>query len=241
MRDRKIIDVQVRGRSMKLVGYTRSLELCARMNYETENLDFIDQISPGEVLFDLGACEGRFSVYAALGGIRTYAFEPDELNFAALLENQQINGELTKQFLIPHQLAVGNVTGPGKLKVGQNWAGGHQKVVELSETRDDLNFNFVAEKPIQLVTLDHLIGEQGLPIPDHLKVDIDGSEWAFMEGAKQTLVNPKLRRIIFELSTSDPRFEAILRQLQEYGFREESRHQVPNEPHLFNIIFVREK
>lgn len=36
----KYSEVEVRGVHFKLMTYTRSLELCARMNYETENLDF---------------------------------------------------------------------------------------------------------------------------------------------------------------------------------------------------------
>ena len=59
-------EVDVRGSTLNLMTYTRSLKLCAKMNYETENLDFIDGMKQGEVLFDLGACEGRYSIYAAL-------------------------------------------------------------------------------------------------------------------------------------------------------------------------------
>lgn len=40
----KHTEVEVRGIHFKLMTYTRSLELCARMNYEPENLDFIDII-----------------------------------------------------------------------------------------------------------------------------------------------------------------------------------------------------
>ncbi|HMK07007.1 MAG TPA: hypothetical protein VK476_05710, partial [Flavobacterium sp.] len=66
----KHTDVALRGTNFKLMTYTRSLELCSRMNYETENLDFIDLIEGGKVMYDLGACEGRFSIYAAMKGIR---------------------------------------------------------------------------------------------------------------------------------------------------------------------------
>ena len=48
--DLKSTEVKVRDTSFKLMTYTRSLELCARMNYETENLDFIDDISSDDVL-----------------------------------------------------------------------------------------------------------------------------------------------------------------------------------------------
>ena len=63
---KKHVVTHVRGVNLSLVSYTRALELCARMNYETEVLDFIDEIGEGQVLYDLGACEGRFALYAAM-------------------------------------------------------------------------------------------------------------------------------------------------------------------------------
>src|SRR5947207_15699801 len=88
----KIVTNQVRGIELRLVGYTRPLELCARMNRETEVLDFIDGIGAHEVLYDLGACAGRFSLYAALRGVRCFAFEREELNFRALMADIELNG-----------------------------------------------------------------------------------------------------------------------------------------------------
>ena len=83
--------IDVRDVAMKLMTYTRSLELCARMNYETENLDFIDSIAPGEIFYDLGACEGRFSIYAGLKGITIFAFEPEAKNYSVFRENIELN------------------------------------------------------------------------------------------------------------------------------------------------------
>src|SRR5438874_9975831 len=51
---------------------------------------------PGSTLFPyttlFRSCEGRFSLYAALRGVRCFAFEPEELNFRALMENIELNG-----------------------------------------------------------------------------------------------------------------------------------------------------
>jgi hypothetical protein len=98
--------VHVRGTSMQLAAYTRALELCARMNRETEVLDFIDSVPLGGCLYDLGACEGRFALYAALRSIRCYAFEPESMNFAAMLRNIDLNGDKAKAFLTPLNLLL---------------------------------------------------------------------------------------------------------------------------------------
>ena len=234
----KIAENNVRGIPMKFVAYTRSLELCSRMNYETENLDFIDQIKPGEILFDLGACEGRFSIYAALKGVKCYSFEPEKNNYSAFLENIQVNS-LSQDIVKAYKLAIGEANKKGKLKIGQPWAGGHQKVVEQVETREDLKFDFKDEEEIEVVGLDQFIEDGNVECPDYLKVDIDGSEVSFLQGAQKTLNNKRLKKVIFELETNDKNFDSIISNLKKNGLEEDQRFGVPNEPHLFNIVFKR--
>lgn len=230
--------IQVRGVDMKLMTYTRSLELCSRMNYETENLDFIDKMEPGQVMYDLGACEGRFSLYAALKGIRVVSFEPEAKNFSVLSQNIQINGLLPESIHAIHA-GIGAANGKAVINIGQPWAGGHQKIVDHGEIRNDLNFDFVDKQEINLVSLDELLNEGKLPVPDYLKIDIDGSELPFLKGAKKALQHSNLKGIIFELNESDPNFKKIIADLSGYGFKESGRFNVPNEPDLFNIIFYR--
>jgi len=229
-------DIALRGVNFKLMTYTRSLELCARMNYETENLDFIDAIEAGNVLYDLGACEGRFSIYAAQKGIRVIAFEPEAKNFHVFSQNIALN-EIAADRLTAVNAGVGAKNGKAIINIGQPWEGGHQKVVEHSEIRHDLNFNFVDKQEITLVSLDSFIAEGNYPKPDYLKIDIDGSEMPFLEGAIQTLQLAKLKGIIFELSETDSNFANIIAIFGHYGFTEDQRVNVPNEPNLYNILF----
>lgn len=234
----KHTEVEVRGVNFKLLTFTRSLELCARMNYETENLDFIDEIPAGAVLYDLGACEGRFSIYAAKKGIRVYAFEPEAKNFSVLTRNLSLN-EITDSQVSAVNAGVGWQNGNAFINIGQPWEGGHQKVVEHGEIRSDLNFNFVSRQEIKLISIDAFIADGTHPFPDYLKVDIDGSEMPFLKGASETLKNNQLKGIIFELNEMDPNFGEIIRILANNGFTETTRHGVPNEPDLYNIVFAR--
>lgn len=222
---------------MQLVAYTRALELCARMNRETEVLDFIDSIPPGAVLYDLGACEGRFALYAALRDIQCYAFEPESMNFAAMLRNIELNGDKAKALLAPFNLAVGDKNHNAILKIGQPWAGGHQKVVEGESGRLDLAFNFVSEQTIQVVALDEFIFSTGCRPPDFLKVDVDGSEIAFLKGSAKTLKREELKGIMFELHEGDASYSEVVSLLGKSGFVIAGRFEV--EPALFNIWFRR--
>jgi len=231
-------DVHVRGVHFKLMTYTRSLELCSRMNYETENLDFIDMIKPGEVMYDLGACEGRFSIYAALKGVRVVAFEPEEKNYLVFTQNIALN-DISENKLKAIHAGVGAKNGKAIINIGQPWEGGHQKVIEHGEIRNDLNFNFVEQQEIHLVSIDSFVEEGKYPAPNYLKIDIDGSEMPFLNGAGKVLQSKGLKGIIFELNEIDPNFNAIILMLNKNGFTEEKRFNVPNEPNLFNILFLR--
>jgi len=234
----KHTQVQVRSISFKLMTYTHSLELCARMNFETENLDFIDDISCDDILYDLGACEGRFSLYAAKKGVKVISFEPEEKNFKVLLQNIALNDFQPNQ-IEAINAGVGAKTAAAVLNIGQPWEGGHQKVVKHNLVRNDLDFDFKEKQTIQLIAIDQFLEEEKGPFPDYLKIDIDGSELPFLEGAKKTLNNPKLKGIIFELSTEDIHFVNIIKTLEKFKFIEISRHSIPNENELFNIIFER--
>ncbi len=112
-------------------------------------------------------------------------------------------------------------------------------MVDYSETREDLNFNFKDQQTIDIVPLDGFICQNNLPIPTFLKIDIDGSEIPFLEGASETLSSTKLKSVLFELSTADLHYEQILRRMEESGLVEAQRFQIPNEPNLYNIQFDR--
>lgn len=234
----KYVDVVVRGINFKLMTYTRSLELCSRMNYETENLDFIDSIQRDEVMYDLGACEGRFSIYAAKKGVRVISFEPESKNFSVFSQNIELNN-IGEDRLKAFNYGVGEKKGKAIIKIGQPWEGGHQKVVDHGEIRNDLNFNFIENQTINLTSIDAFVEEEVCLPPNYLKIDIDGSEMPFLLGATNTLKSKDLKGIIFELNDLDPNFMNIISILNKNGFFEEKRFNVPNEPNLFNIIFLK--
>jgi FkbM family methyltransferase len=234
----KITEVTVRNTQFKLFTFNRSLELCARMNYEIENLDFIDGLEEGTIMYDLGACEGRFSIYAALKGIKVFSFEPNKDNFEILQKNIQLNNLEKKVTLF--NVGVGETNKQAILQIGQPWPGGHQKVVQHDEVREDLKFSFVGNEVIEIVSLDSLIKSGKLPFPQALKIDIDGSEVPFLKGANETLKNTMLKQIIFELDKGDKNYQWIIQNLENASFKITQSFQVPNEPTLFNIIMKKQ-
>lgn len=227
-----------RGREITLFTPTRALRLWSRLNRELEVFDFIDSMEEGDVLYDLGACEGRFSIYAALKGQEAVAFEPDPMNRQVLQKNKELN-HLTDKNLHVVPVAVGRTNYDGVLGIGQPWAGGHHKMVRLEEKRTDLEkmVNIVEEISIKVVSLDDYVYQNKLPSPNFLKVDVDGSEWDFIQGAASTLASPKLRSMMLELFEDDAHYNKIMDSLAQSGLNETQRYEV--EPGLFNILFKR--
>jgi len=207
----------VRSINMSLLATNRSLELCSQMNYETENLDFIDDATAGEVFYDLGACEGRFTTYAALKKLKVYSFEPESRNYAALEQNLKLNS-LDSASVTAFNKAVGNVNSTATMDIGQPWEP-------------------VESQSIEVIRLDDFIKTMEIPLPNYLKVDVDGSEVEFIEGAVDTLTGPNLKGILFELDIESAKFPFIIDKLAGFGFSEVSRHIIPNEKTLYNIRF----
>lgn len=223
---------------MRLMTTNRALELCAQMNYETEILDIFDQAPRGSVVWDLGACEGRFSVYAALSGLKVIAIEPEKRNFNALLENRRLN-DIQKSDMQCFNVAVGDRNDVMELNVGQPWEGGHQKVLNYPETRSDLGFEVKERQTVSVVRLDDFAEENKLELPHTLKVDIDGAEAAFLSGAEQSLSAGKIEQLVIELQEQDSAFPSLVSRIEEFGYRQAERTAIPNEPGLWNILFVK--
>jgi len=198
----------------------------ARFNYELEVYDMIDSLDNNSIFVDVGAAEGLFSCYASVKGLKTYAIEPDKMNFDLLSRNVKLNKTQAKLI----NVAIADKKGTEVLKIGMPFEGGHQKVLENSG-RSDLNFNFKTSSIVNIDTLDNIVKDNKIDKIDLLKVDVDGSEERLIKGAKKTLSITKY--LIIELL--DSQLE-ILTFLESINFISISKHKIPNNDNLSNFI-----
>lgn len=96
---------------------------------EKDVYEFIDNMNNNDILFDLGACEGRFSVYAGCKNLKTYSFEPDCYNYSVLEENIKLNN--LQNICLIFKNAISNVNKDLYLLKNQPWEGGHLKILEM--------------------------------------------------------------------------------------------------------------
>ncbi len=170
---------EVQGHKMFLDSFD-SLNLSIYEKYEPRLLEVIEkEIKPGEVIVDLGANIGYYTlIFARLVGEkgRVYAFEPDPENFALLKKNVEINGYKN---VVLVQKAVSNLTGKTRLYLSDENVGDHQ-IFDSKFGRKSIE--------IETVSLDDYFKDEAV---DFVKIDIQGAEQAALEGATKFLQNNK--------------------------------------------------
>lgn len=77
-------------------------------------------------------------------------------------------------------------------------------------------------------TLDTLIREKSLPIPNLIKMDVQGAEMDILKGATETLKNPECRAVILELQHKNynegaPSHKQVIEYMESIGFRNEPK------------------
>lgn len=70
-------------------------------------------------------------------------------------------------------------------------------------------------------TLDDIVEHAVLPIPNHIKMDVDGVEDLVMAGSMKTLFNSKVRSLMFEISAEV--YDEVVLKLSNPGFTHDKR------------------
>lgn len=134
---------------------------------------FCERVKPGDVVFDIGANVGFFTLLAAkLVGQNghVYAFEPLPRNLHYLERHLQLNG-ITNVTMQP--LAIAKASGSARFRSGQ-----HASMGQLTDAGD---------LEVTTTSLDDVIANGIAPRPAFIKMDIEGAESDALRGAKALL------------------------------------------------------
>jgi len=196
------------------------LDVWARrfLEIEPELLDFLDALTPQDVYYDIGASIGHFAIYAAMRAGCTLAFEPEAQNFATATFNHYLNAQKLENPLSILNIAVSDRNTLGRLNMTFYGAGEHTKSLDLTGGRQDgqqaaPTRPVVYQQTVVEMTLDHLVGFYGTPLPTQMKIDVDGAEMAVLKGGQKTLSSPGLRRVFIEFEQGE--MSAQCRQILE--------------------------
>ena len=171
-------------RANRLIGLLRSLAIYHGIPLRQRRLRrFYSQlVSPGDLVFDLGAHAGNRTRAFAAVGCRVIAVEPQP-DFARLLRTFFARSPGVDVI----EAAVGDQTGRASLSVSERTPTVTTLATEWRDTRgQDSDFSGVQwnrQVDVHTTTLDALIERFG--VPAFIKIDVEGSEPSVLAGLSQ--------------------------------------------------------
>jgi FkbM family methyltransferase len=210
---------------------------------EPDTISWLDGMGKESVLWDIGANVGVYSLYAACcRGCRVIAFEPAAANFHVLTRNVDLNqaGDRVSAYCV----ALSGTTHLGVLNmasVSMGTALSHfGQAGERSRYWSDQPP--VAGHGMVGFTIDDFIAQFPIAFPTHVKLDVDGLEWAILQGAAGMLRDTRLMTVMVELtSTDEGERSSAIALMKECGFDLVSRGAVQETgtEKAANHLFVR--
>ena len=173
-----------------------SYEMRKRQAFEAE-------ITPGTVVYDIGANVGYFSLLASvLTGKdgQVYAFEPLPRNIHFLRRHIEINHLENVEVI---EGAVSDQTGQAFFDLGASTSMGH-----LAQA---------GEIQVEMVSLDEMLDKGDLRPPDYIKLDVEGAEYQALSGARKML--ERYHPVLFIDTHDREAHQNTIELLTELGYR----------------------
>lgn len=147
---------------------------CWLGTYEYDNQRVFERLlKPGSTVFDIGAHAGFYTLLASVlvgSEGKVFAFEPLPRNLMFLKEHLTLN-QINNVTVI--EAAVSKCCGVTSFTESSS---GYQGGISSQGTL-----------PVKMVSLDELIVSREVPVPDFIKIDVEGHEKSVLMGAKSML------------------------------------------------------
>ena len=203
---------------------------------EPETLDWIKKFkkkkSSDIIFWDIGANIGLYSIYSCVvhsNDISVVSFEPSVNNLKSLATNISINNYNNQIKVLSNPLS--NTNKFSKLNESSILDGS-----ALNSFSNNLNFEGKIFQPaISYKTLgfslDYLVENSFLKIPDFIKIDVDGNEHLILEGFRNNLTNNKILQIMVEVNENyREQLDTILNIMKDCNFKltDKFKASIPN-------------
>jgi len=217
---------------------------------EPETLRWIDSFQDEDVLWDIGANVGVYSMYAASKGIKVCAFEPSFSNYWVLNKNIELNRLANR--VSAYCIAIAESLQIGSFNMGDTNAGGACYQFNKNQL-GEFNYpglgrtNVVFHQAMVGFSIDEFIKIFNPLFPSHIKIDIDGNERNLVKGAVETLCDKRLKSVSIELDDSviaDVNYIAEIFNKNDFILSNKEHGPQFDEgasKDIFNYLYVREK
>jgi FkbM family methyltransferase len=187
---------------------------------EPETLRWIEDMTSNDVFLDIGCNVGVFTLYAAVAAkARVIALDPLPFNISGLVRNARLNQATDR--ISAFCVAMTDRTRIADLQMipDASVTGGAGSTFDQPID----NYGIEYEPEYRLATmgfsLDDFFEFFRLPIPTHLKMDIDGMPQDVLSGGRAILSSPTLRQAMCEIPPGKEAFEAFVDDMKRFGFR----------------------
>ena len=155
---------------------------------EPETLEWIDGMPRSSVFWDIGANVGLYTCYAVKArGCRVFSFEPSVFNMEMLARNIFLNGIVDQATIIP--LPLSDTVAINKLNMTTTEWGGALSTFGESYGYDGQPLVKVFEFSTISLSMKNAHELFGIPLPDFIKIDVDGIEHLILKGGAVVLEN----------------------------------------------------
>jgi FkbM family methyltransferase len=167
------------------------------------------KVGAGDIVVDVGAHIGRYTLMAARSATKVIALEPEPSNCSLLKANIELNG-FSNVLVLP--IALSNNRATQKFYLAAQGDTARSSLEQAWSTKRGFLRN---QKTIEVEseTLDGLMADLGLTTIDLLKIDVEGHELAVLKGASKAL--HRTRKLILEVSRGNERdCESLFREAE---------------------------
>ena len=215
---------------------------------EPETLEWIDNFDKKNkiVFWDIGGNIGLYSIYAALrySNIDIFTFEPSTSNLRVLSRNISLN-QLDDKITIC-QFPLTDKNNSFLLMKENNFEEGGS-MNSFGENYDYNGNIFTSNHQYKIygTSINYLLDNNILKIPNYIKIDVDGIEHLILKGGNKYLNNPLIKGISIELNENfSEQFDEVNKILNDNKFILKYKKRAEDcygdkFDKIFNYIFVK--
>lgn len=159
--------------------------------YEDKLLEILlCNVKSGDHVYDAGAARGLYTLCLAMSGCSVYSFEPNPITYSFLLKNIHLNklsNVLCFNFGLSDSVDILTfyLADPA---LGSSFS---SDIIESNSAK------VIGTDRVEVKKIDTLVSEGVIPLPDHIKIDVEGFGLNVLKGAEKT-ISQKRPMIYFE-------------------------------------------